>query len=124
MLFGNQITGKLLAEIIAAQHRPASSERDRLLLSQQQAPRNLSLNDQLRHYKPTEEQKAQALENMRNKRSLCVDYGDIVEQEMNERELKESFQPKQIEMPPLELNRSKSKIVNLFWDKLEGILPK
>ena len=74
-------------------------------MSQQQAPIPKTVAEELRHYNPTEEQKAQALKDMANARETV--------------EL-----PHQIEMPTLELNRSKSKIVNLFWDKLEGILPK
>jgi len=80
--------------------------------SELQPPRNQSPIDQLRHYKPTEEQKAQALKDMANTRETV--------------EL-----PRQIEMPNFPIiNRSESewelkrKATDFFWDTLEGILPK
>lgn len=117
-LFGHQDIAKLAKMLMEANQAPIR----KTLGSELQAPRNESVIDQLRHYKPTEEQRLQALRDMAN---ISKDKTIQVIVEYTVAKLGNDIQlPRQIEMPALELNRSKSKIVNLFWDKLESILPK
>lgn len=75
--------------------------------------------NQLAQHKPTEEQRLQALKDMANTSKDKMIQG-IADYETNKYNRDNSI-PRQIEMPPLEINRSEHKAVNLFWDTLESI---
>lgn len=116
-LFGHQDIAKLAKMLMEAQQAPVR----RTFGAELQAPRNQSLIDQLRHYKPTEEQRLQALKDMAN---ISKDRTIQVIAEYAVTKLGNNIQlPRQIEMPTF-LNVSEYKIVNFIFDKLEGILPK
>jgi len=96
----------ILAEVLMGQNRKEAHYlmMDLIHLQQQSSIRK-TLGAELQQYKPTEEQKAESLKNMANTRETV--------------EL-----PRQIEMPPLEINRSKPSFLSFLWDTLESILPK
>lgn len=97
----------ILAFEMMRSNRPILNVNDRMThiensMSAKQAPRNMSFAEQMAQYKPTEEQKKEALAFAAN-------------------QYKHAELPRIIEMPTLEINRSDFKWINWFWDTVENI---
>ena len=118
--FGGNDTIQALAVLMAMQQQEPKNKWQEL----QPPKEKISVAEALRQYKPTKEQRLQALADMANTSKDKMIQG-IADYEISKYNRENDVQiPRHIEMPTLEFNRSKHKAVNFFWDKLESILPK